>query len=263
MGVYSGTQNIIVPTFLGRLGNNLFQVAACIGYSKDYGIPWAILPHYHHKPVYNYFKFPIWKGNPRTLKTYDTATDQGFVYVKIPKFEVPGVNIRGFWQSWKYFDHAKEEVLKAWAFRYYPGYADFASVHVRRTDYLQYADNFGAITPEYLNEAISMARNAGYQKFVVFSDDLLWCREAFKEFAKWDVSFEYSEHQNEFEDLSKMSSCSFNIIANSSFSWIAAYANPNPNKVVVTPHETSWFGPKAKLNTKDLLPPDWVKIKFR
>lgn len=263
MSVYSGNQNVVVPTFLGRLGNNLFQVAAAIGYSLHYDVAWGILPHYHHKPVYNYFKFPIWKGNPRILKTYDTATDQGFTYAQIPKHEAPGVNIRGFWQSYKYFEHAKKEVLGAWNFKYYPGYAEYASLHVRRGDYVQYADNFGAVPIEYISEGVMIAYSAGFRKFVVFSDDLEWCKQAMQTFKDMNITFEYSEHTHEFEDLSKMSSCGLNIIANSSFSWIAAYANPNPNKVVITPHETSWFGPKAKLDTRDLLPPDWVKIKFR
>jgi len=57
-----------------------------------------------------------------------------------------------------------------------------------------------------------------------------------------------------------MSSCHSNIIANSSFSWWAAWLNTNQNKKVVCPSQ--WVGESlSHLNTSDIHCADWIKIK--
>lgn len=251
--------------FLGRLGNGLFQVAAMIGYCKRTGQSWGIPPGYHHRQIYQYFKhLPIYRGNIRKLPVYDVTDPKDFGYKEIPDHP-NGVKLRGFFQSYKFFDHAKEEVLNAWRFRHYPDMKGLVSIHVRRGDYVTHNDSFPPITIEYLQQAIKIFTDKGYNRFSVFSDDLMWCKANLVSYVD-GVQFQFIEHGTEYSDMSMMSSCDHNIIANSSFSWVAAYANRNPDKIVVSPHWESpnWFGPKgANLDTKDLLPEEWIKIKFR
>jgi hypothetical protein len=59
------------------------------------------------------------------------------------------------------------------------------------------------------------------------------------------------------EDLRLMSLCKHNIIANSTFSWWAAWLNTNTDKMIFAPKR--WFN-KDGVNTDDLLPSDWKRI---
>lgn len=255
-------KNFVVPELLGRTANNLFQVAAAFGYAKKYGTDWFIPPHYHHRQIYKFWRFPIYKGNIRALKTYDRATDEGWRYEPIP-FHEGGIKIRGFFQSWKHFDNVKDEFLAMLNFRHYPEYSEHTSIHIRLTDYVQNADSFPPINENYLLKAFDIIKP---KKVLVFSDEIHKCKSMLATFT--DIEFEFSPGwkeggRNEYEQLSAMSSCKNNIIANSTFSWMGAFANRNQDKIVISPDASEWFGKKVKIDTSDLIPPAWTQVKFR
>jgi hypothetical protein len=256
---------LIYPKFIGRLGNNLFQIAACIGYAKKHGVGWGIRKGYVESG-FNAFQvdkfFPHLPGIPRDegygFKVYN---EPYFNYQEIP-FVPRGVTIVGFWQSVKYFEHCQQEVKDALRIQHKEGYEGYCSIHVRRGDYLKHPDNFPTVTLDYLRKAMYEVASRGTTKFMVFSDDLQWCKENIN----GDYDIRFSNEQNEYNDLCAMASCKDNIIANSSFSWWGAFLNRNPDKVVVSPHYQNWFGPNAgpvKDQTQDLIPDGWIQIKFR
>ena len=89
-------------------------------------------------------------------------------------------------------------------------------------------------------------------KFLVFSDDIEWCKQVF------DDDFNFIEGEEDYVDLLLMARCKHNIIANSSFSWWGAWLNRNNNKRVIAPKK--WFGSVANLDSKDLLPKGWITL---
>lgn len=243
-----------------------------IHYSKKYNVPWFIPLNYHHRQIYKYWQFPRYRGNIKKLPVFDRASsDETWGYCDLP-FYPNGVKLRGFWQSWKYLDPVKDDVLKAWNFKAYDELKDFVSIHIRRTDYVTHSDYFPPVTTEYVKKAIQdlhCISGKRHEKFLVFSDDIAWCKQ---EFAKTfpnrvfvfspGIKEQPQGGKNEYEQLSLMSSCAHNIIANSSFSYCAAYANRNPEKIVISPSWKEWFGHKSKISAHDLLPPEWHQLSL-
>lgn len=281
---------LIRPRLIGRLGNNMFQIAACIGYAKKHGVKWGIKKGYIEKG----FKanqvdkfFPNLPSCDSSFKVYTEFQDKWagleFNYHDIP-FHPNGVEIVGFWQSEKYFENAKEEVRKAFDLPVIEGYRDYVSIHVRRGDYVQHSGSFPPVTKEYIFQAMQIFLDKNpLQKFIVFSDDIPWCIENIKLWTPvsgneskqdlikiqslMDAMVEFSEGRNEYEDLCLMASCGHNIIANSSFSWWASWLNKNPDKIVISPSHKygQWFGKNSgvKHDCVDLIPKEWYEIEFR
>ena len=63
---------------------------------------------------------------------------------------------------------------------------------------------------------------------------------------------QYESDNKTLDDLFLMSHCKHIIMANSSFSWWAAWLNQNENKIVICPELGMWSG--------DFYPEKWNKI---
>lgn len=161
-----------------------------------------------------------------------------YIYAQARKGDVPDIYI----QDEKYFKEYGDELRQIFAMGIPK--IDMVSVHVRRGDYVNnpfYVDLFGS---GYYEKA--MAQFPGEQ-FLIFSDDIPWCKE--QEIFK---SCSFSEGNNEVVDFNFMAGCYAHIIANSSFSWWAAYTGGGK---VIAPKD--WYADGV---VRTSIPDSWIKI---
>jgi hypothetical protein len=244
----------------GRLGNQMFQFASLKGIAKNNNYQYCIPPIGHD--LFNCFKFNstsflnfqyIDAKRPVVLET-DFSFDKS-LFENCPDW----VDIRGYFQSEKYFIHIKDELLKD--FEFIDGILDPAkdaiknwktpvSLHIRRTDYIS-NPNHSVLSMSYYERALSYFNSNS--TILIFSDEPEWCmkHELFS-----DDRFLVSETENSYMDLCLMTLCSGHIIANSSFSWWGAWLSESEK--VIAPKD--WFkgSNNEHLDTKDLIPNNWI-----
>lgn len=134
------------------------------------------------------------------------------------------------------------------------------SIHVRRGDYLTSVNEkiYHSCNKEYYLEAIShIQKKISSPCFYVFSDDIEWVKE---ELRFTNVICKYINLQTANKDMAEfflMANCKHNIIANSTYSWWAAFLNKETDKTVIAPK--FWYRNEIE-NTKALalIPSDWI-----
>lgn len=174
----------------------------------------------------------------------------------------------GYWQSPKYFESFEDEIRKDFTFKNLPAQntedlareienANSLCIHVRREDYVG-NKNHEVVNKEYYLKGIEYIKNHTLiDKIYIFSDDTEWCKNNLQfEFPTMFVGDEYAEEKSEGH-MFLMSKCKNFIIANSSFSWWAAWLSHNKEKIVICPKQ--WF-PDESINTSDLIPENWIRI---
>jgi hypothetical protein len=189
--------------------------------------------------------------------------------------------LQGFWQSPKYFndiaplireeftplDSSIRDAAKEFVNALRRKHGTVVSLHVRRGD-MAYAYEVlrnpgiihsGPVGLGYFHEA--MDRFPPDTCFLVFSDspqDIDWCRKNLQA-----RCLEFSSAESDLWDFSAMQFCDHHIIANSTFSWWAAWLDAKSNARVICPVEWASPGSKVAMDTIDLLPPAWEKIHSR
>lgn len=183
-------------------------------------------------------------------------------------FSMDNVYLDGFWQNELYFKaielEMREEITKLFCqsknikkmdLKKQIESVNSVSVHIRRGDYIKEKSIYTNLgESDYYNKAINFIREKEEKPvFFLFSDDTEWIRG---KYAGEDVVIvENYKDKSEQEDLILMSKCKHNIIANSSYSWWAAWLNNNNNKIVIAPKE--WFTNDKRTN---IVCSSWLSI---
>lgn len=274
----------------GRLGNQLFQYAALKSLSVQKTIP-MFIPHGEHR--LRNFRIRTIEVPIKELEISNKQMNQyveKFFHYDSSLFDCDvGTNIHGYFQSEKYFEDIEYIIRRefklsdAFKEKYVQDYIknirekypskQIVSLHIRRGDNVPSSGEvnindkvLGSLRPdkqnfhpllsdEYINTSRKMFDNC---VFLVFSDsdkDIQWCKDNIE-----GDNLVFSEKHDDITDFALMSLCDHNIIANSSYSWWAAWLNENPDKVVVAP-KSRWFGSAlAHHNLDDLFPKKWVLL---
>lgn len=283
---------------MGGLGNQMFQYAAGYALAKRLDATLRLdLSHFNNSSLRSYrleefdIEATYWDSPSLTValrRHLHLAWQRANRYGLLPKpslhllqersFHVAedfftissNCYIHGYWQSPKYFQDVSREIRDAFRFDRFgvPHVVTLpegiwegptVSVHFRRGDYLepQTAAYHGLCETEYYLRARDLLlRCEPNARFLVFSDDLTAARQVFED---WPRTFIVSG-TSDMDDMRLMSRCNHHIIANSSFSWWAAWLDDRPDSLVVAPR--NWFARPVLLRTHvlDLFPAHWILL---
>ena len=153
---------------------------------------------------------------------------EAYIYAQMRRGEIPDIYV----QNEDYFKEFSSEIKQRFGTGI--GHRPYVAIHVRRGDYVGSDFHTNLTDTDYYDRAIELFHG---KQFVVFSDDPEWCKQRFDD----ETKFQIVEGNDEIEDFNMMASCENMIIANSSFSWWAAYVNPNWNKRIIAPREETWY----------------------
>jgi hypothetical protein len=178
---------------------------------------------------------------------------------------------KGYWQSERYFSSCNEEIRKSFTFK--PNLnpknldlekkissIDSIAIHVRRGDYLTKAGQFthGVLPDQYYISGIkTLLQKKPNSEVFAFSDDPEWTQSRILSKIGFGTIVEHNFGLDSYQDMKLMSLCNNIVIANSSFSWWAAWLNKNKNKTVIAPR--NWFSNKNN-SEKNIVPSSWHEI---
>lgn len=263
---------------VGGLGNQLFTIFTGIAYFLEHKVPFKLVscekrrPFYYNTFLSNLKKFVT--DMSLELRSKKSYVEPNFHYDKIPYND--NFILKGYWQSHKYFKYQLDNILRLTGIgvkkteitKKYPDYKENSvSIHFRIGDYISYPEHHNILKIGYYINALNklLDEDNSIKDVIIFGekcddetilDRLNILKERFNQ-----LNFQVIDHNIvDYEQMMIMSNCKYNVIANSSFSLMAAYLNRNEDKRVIYP--SRWFGEANKdKDTKDI-PEDkgWFRV---
>ncbi|XP_013398035.1 galactoside 2-alpha-L-fucosyltransferase 3-like [Lingula anatina] len=218
------------------MANLMFEYAAVLGIAQKNGLSPRAAKILYPRDCYlisaGYENEPTDRKRKVYQPNYLSFSPEAFHLEK-------GVNLlNSNLQSWKYFGHVDDIVRKEFTFfKIHDTYARdflhtvgdslkgdiFVSIHVRRTDFMDYPDLINVATVDYFNRAMNLFREKYFSvKFVVASDDKPWSRANLTS-DRGDIYFT-DDNATKCQDIAVLSHCNHSILsAGSTFGWFGAY----------------------------------------
>jgi hypothetical protein len=278
---------MIIVDLYGGLGNQMFQYAAAYRLALELNTELILNTHalkYDSRRSYALNAF--WVNNQiiefdvehasalkkhlygiPTLLTKHKEVEE-FVHDQNLKFLTGHCHINGYWQNPDYFRDIKDVIASVFSLRSpSPGFLKLLheiraqpsiSMHVRRGDFISHSlaqSKHDVCGYDYYCQALQLMQVHGLTMPVyIFSDDHYWCRQHFANLN----NVHFVQTTSDAEDMILMAECRFNIIANSTFSWWAAWLNKHTDKVIIAPDP--WLK-NTLLPYQHLIPEEWMTLK--
>lgn len=252
---------MVTTRLVGRIGNQAYQIAACVAYAKQHGhevhIPTISTDQNFAPAVFTHMANPKYSRFTDTINLYE----KGHNYHELaydPAWADHNIVLNGFFQSEKYFEDYIDDVRAALNVPYSRA-EGFVGLHVRRGDYLRYPTKHPVVSEQYIKDAVQYYVDYGHKSFVVCSDDMPWTRAVCERIKIPGVVFSYSDNRRAYDDFVMLHCCDFMIASNSSFSMFAHILNPYEDKFCIAP--STWFGPgNSALSVADIYPKTCIKL---
>lgn len=254
----------------GRIGNRMFQTAATVGIAHSL----------HYKPYIDvtnpltvYFEIaPTQKIKLTNMLTLSEDDCRHEVWKCRREIYSHNLTIKGWLQSWKYFEEISPQIRKLFTFKPFyrskarsfidsinPKNRTLIGLHVRRTDTRTFHDMVGGYTGAeitYINKAMNLYRKEfSNAMFLVVSDDKTWCKE---NIMANDIVL--SGFEDPILDLTLLSMCDHMIMTIGTFGWWGAWLAGG--KVVYLkdwPRPDSWLDLYGVVK-EDFFKPEWIGL---
>jgi hypothetical protein len=246
----------------------MFQIANATGYALDHGcepvfenFKWTAAAELNYQ--YVFYRLNILPSNHNLIfKLCQQIGDQITSYGPLPCEPNENLRFNGYFVNEKYFVRHREHIRQLFA----PSEEILSLIHAKFHDLLEVPTVAVHVrtyirdgqNPEYIGHAGSwdyfikaMDYFSDDYTFLVFSDNPEWTKAHFPANRK---KIKFIEGNPHYIDFYLMSLCHHQIIACSTFSWWAAWLNPNLDKVVIAPY--IFYNRTAE----DVLPPEWIRV---
>lgn len=271
----------------GGLGNQLFQIFTTIAYALHYKVPFYF---FNNGPLVGGCtkRFTYWDTFLTSLKPFIKQikpnyliNESKFEYTLLPFFKNTISMLRGYFQSPKYFDSYKHNIIKLLKINEKKemlinannanntkiDFNNTISLHFRLGDYKQFPDIHPILNENYYINSINyISNNSNVNnsnlKILYFCElnDIEEVKSIIVKIKEQipNIEFTHNVSINDWQEMLTISLCKYNVMANSTFSWWGSYLNDNNSKIICCP--SIWFGLNMSHNTNDLFLDEWIKI---
>ncbi len=263
---------------MGGLGNQMFQLAAAYAHAQRVGARLVLAAEKDEadgRPMYwatAFHRFQHFLQRSVVVKPahWEAAAT---VYSPLPRPSALGLRLQGYFQSPKYFSEgvgsdASEELRRLFSphaevvKRIRKEHSELLAmkdrvvvVHARRGDYLKAVEHHGVLPLSYYRSGMeAMAATVKDPFFLLVCEEPLWWMDVLEELPLLQTHpFQILMESDEVVTMGLLQQFQHFVIANSSFSWWAAWLANAAD--VVAPR--NWFGPAGPKEWKDIYMPHW------